>query len=245
MGWMPSATSSGKSLTPAEPVPPPAPEPYFRSLWLAALGGDCALWPVFGSAWWPPVYVWMRANGAEPESAAQQTVSFFAWVEEVAPPSEGDREFVRLSDFIITRLVSFQEAGFPAVSAVRPVIIDKDLGERRFGVLAGRSPTEAYNRRWALSVLENTVAALRLEYGQEGAGALLDHLVPFLSFNTTNQNRYPTAASACGLSVSALNVAVFRFRQRYREKLRSQISDTVSAQEEVDSELTRLLVAGS
>lgn len=232
-------------MTPAEPASPSAPEPFFRSLWLAALGGDRTLWPMFGAAWWPPVYVWMRASGADAESAARHTASFFAWVEEVAPPSDADREFVRLSDFLITRLVSFQQAGFPAVSAIRPVIVDRELGERRFGFLAGRDPTEAYNRRWALSVLENTIAALRLEYEQEGAGGLFRHLVPFLSFNTTNQNRYPSAAAASGLSVSALNVAVFRFRQRYREMLRSQISDTVSAQEEVDSELTRLLVAGS
>jgi hypothetical protein len=47
------------------------------------------------------------------------------------------------------------------------------------------------------------------------------------------------------MSVSALHVAVFRYRQRYREILRRLIGDTVREEEEIDSELTKLLVSAS
>jgi len=45
--------------------------------------------------------------------------------------------------------------------------------------------------------------------------------------------------------LSALHVTVFRFRQRYRETLRRLIGDTLQNEDDIDSELTRLLVGAS
>ena len=70
------------------------------------------------------------------------------------------------------------------------------------------------------------------------------HLQQFLSFSG-GEERYADLATQTGTSVSALHVAVYRYRQRYREILRQIIGDTVRNEEEVDSELTKLLVSAS
>ena len=45
--------------------------------------------------------------------------------------------------------------------------------------------------------------------------------------------------------MSGLHVAVFKYRQRYREILRRLVGDSVRMEQEVDSELTKLLVSAS
>ena len=59
------------------------------------------------------------------------------------------------------------------------------------------------------------------------------------------EERYAEVAPIVGISLSALHVTVFRFRQRYRETLRRLIGDTLQNEDDVDSELTRLLVGAS
>ncbi len=231
--------------TPIPAAPAPNDSGPFRSRWADALAGDRTALPEIARNSWSPVYVWMRASGFESADAAGKTSSFFAWIGAAAPPGPTDGEYVRLSDFLTSRVVAYEAAGFPAVVSSAPLLIDVAAGERRFARLTGRSPSDAFSKRWAVTVLEHTLAALRDEYKADGLIGLFPHLQPFLSFSGGSEERYAEVAPLAGLSVSALHVAVYRFRQRYREMLRHRIADTVSVEEEADSELTRLLVAAS
>jgi hypothetical protein len=47
------------------------------------------------------------------------------------------------------------------------------------------------------------------------------------------------------MSSSAFHLAAYNFRMRYRELLRGMVADTVRFAEDVDSELTVLLVGAS
>ncbi len=51
---------------------------------------------------------------------------------------------------------------------------------------------------------------------------------------------YAKAASDLGLSESAARMAASRMRKRYRELLRDEIAQTVSSQEDIDSEVQHL-----
>ena len=89
-----------------------------------------------------------------------------------------------------------------------------------------------------------TVETLNEEFTGDGKGAMLPHLRQFLSFSG-GEELYAKVAEETGTSVSALHVMVFRFRQRYREILRRLVGDTVRSSDDVDSELTKLLVSAS
>jgi RNA polymerase sigma-70 factor (ECF subfamily) len=54
---------------------------------------------------------------------------------------------------------------------------------------------------------------------------------------------YPLAAAALDMSESAVRVAVHRLRQRYRELLRQEISQTLSDPTQADEELRTLFTA--
>src|SRR6202000_2392636 len=106
----------------------------------------------------------------------------------------------------------------------RKLEFDHVQAERRFLRESQRAPDDVFARRWALGTLELTVESLGEEFSNDGKAALVPHLQKFLSFSG-GEERYSEVATQTGTSVSALHVAVFRYRQRYREILRRLVGD--------------------
>ena len=229
--------STAATLITEQPVP-------FHSLWAAALAGDPAALPALAPRCTLPVYAWLRASGIAAEEAEKATAGFFAWLLADAPPTAEDAEMSRLGDFLSQRLTRYEEAGFPAV-APAGFTFDVARAERRFAREPVRPADEIFARRWSLTILENTLDKLRQEFAADGKAALLTKIQPFLNFSGVDDERYADLATELGLSVSALHMAVFRMRQRYRAALREFIADTVRAADDVDGELTLLLCAAS
>lgn len=227
-------------------MPTVASKPH-RSLWAAALVGHHEALAQLAVRAAPSIYAWLRANGSAPEEAQARTEHFFARLLTIEPPSPEEEDVERLQDFLLRRLTAYVEAGMPdadaALFASRP-IFDQAQAERRYLREARRGPEDVFTRRWALGALELTIAAVREEFANDGKAALVPHLQQFLSFSG-GEERYAEVATQTGTSVSALHVAVYRYRQRYRELLRRIIGDTVRNEEDVDSELTKLLVSAS
>src|SRR4030095_5996978 len=102
------------------------------------------------------------------------------------------------------------------------------------------TPESLYERRWALSLLENVMSKLRAEFADAGKANEFDRLSRFLSRDSESA-RYETLAEETGISVGALRVSVYRMRRRYQSLLRAEIAASVSAPEEIDDELRFLL----
>lgn len=227
-------------------MPTVASKPH-RSLWAAAIVGHREALALLASRTAPSVYAWLRANGSMPEEAVMRTEYFFARLLSSEPPNPKEEDVERLQEFLQRRLAAYVAAGLPDAEAksreLRPVF-DHAQAERRFLRESQRAPDDVFTRRWALATLELTIETLREEFTNDGKGALVPHLHLFLSFSG-GEDRYAEVATQTGTSVSALHVAVFRYRQRYREILRRLVGDTVRNERDVDSELTKLLVSAS
>jgi len=105
-----------------------------------------------------------------------------------------------------------------------------------------RSPDQAFEKQWALALLETVLRQLRADYEQDGKGRLFDVLKPCLLGRRESQP-YAELATALDLSEGAVKVAVHRLRQRYREVLRAEIADTVASPGEVEDEIRNLFAA--
>jgi RNA polymerase sigma-70 factor (ECF subfamily) len=103
------------------------------------------------------------------------------------------------------------------------------------------SAERIYERRWALTVLENAMVALRAEYAEDGRLTLFRELQPFISGDDTE--RYPQLAARLGMSEGALRVAVHRLRRRYGDQVRVEIAKVVERPEEIEEEVRHLLEA--
>ena len=101
------------------------------------------------------------------------------------------------------------------------------------------TPERIFERRWALTLLDQVLSRLRAEYERDGKAALFEALRPTLVGERTEQP-YAELARALESSEAAIKSAVHRLRQRYRQLLREEIAGTVDQGTAVDDELRHL-----
>jgi hypothetical protein len=99
---------------------------------------------------------------------------------------------------------------------------------------------QIYERRWALSVLDQVLARLGDEYRAGGDIQLFGRLRKSL----TDEPDRPSPAYIAhefGMTESAVRQASYRLRQRYRQVLREEIAHTVMLPGDIDDELRHLI----
>jgi RNA polymerase sigma-70 factor (ECF subfamily) len=97
-----------------------------------------------------------------------------------------------------------------------------------------------FERRWALTLLEQSRARLKEEYLESGKSNLYERLKVFEA-GDKDAPPYAQVAAELELTESGVKSAVFRLRQRYRELVREEVAHTVDRPEEVDAEIRYLI----
>jgi RNA polymerase sigma-70 factor (ECF subfamily) len=107
------------------------------------------------------------------------------------------------------------------------------------------TPEQAFELRWAITLLEQVYRRLEEEHRQQGKSELFNVLRTTLA-GPGNSAPYAELGRQLGLNENAVKAAVHRLRQRYRVLLRETIAETVETAAEVEEELRHLLriVAG-
>ncbi|HAB18090.1 MAG TPA: RNA polymerase subunit sigma-24 [Verrucomicrobiales bacterium] len=104
------------------------------------------------------------------------------------------------------------------------------------------SPERAFDRAWALALLERVVTRLRDECVAAGKAALFERAKGYLMIGEA-AIPYAEAAMQLNLDEGAVRVAVHRLRQRYRRLLRDEIAQTLEDPADVAEELQALQAA--
>lgn len=199
-------------------------------------------------SYWRPIYGFVRRRGVGPEEAKDLTQGFFALLLERRDLDAVRKEKGRLRSYLLTSLKHFlsnersREMAIKRGAGQRLIPLE-DLREReRIGFEPSETlpPDEIYERRWALSVLDQVLARLAEEYRAAGNLQLFDRLQKSL---TNEVDRVPAADTAhdFGMTESAVRQASYRLRQRYRQILREEIAHTVMAAGDIDDELRHLV----
>jgi RNA polymerase sigma-70 factor (ECF subfamily) len=201
-------------------------------------------------AYWYPIYAFVRRRGHSADDAADLTQSFFARLLEKEYLADADQQRGRFRAFLLTAVSRFLSKEHERAAAQkrgggqRILAIDAAEGEARYQREPSHelTPQRIFERRWALTLLDRTLAALRQEHEAAGKLALFDALKVFL---TGEAGAPPLREAAANLQMTegAVKVAVHRLRQRYRDALRAEIAQTVSELGDVDDELSLLLSA--
>lgn len=96
-----------------------------------------------------------------------------------------------------------------------------------------------FDRRWAVSLVENTLASVAEDEQKRGKAAefaVLRHFLP----GAEEMISLEAAVSRLGTNLNAVKAAVHRLRSRFRERLRGEVARTVSAPHEIEEELLYL-----
>jgi RNA polymerase sigma factor (sigma-70 family) len=199
------------------------------------------------SAYWYPLYAYVRRRGYSVEDAQDLTQEFFGRVLERHWLAEADQFKGRFRTFLLTAMERFLANEWDKARALKRggglknIPIQLDSAETRYGVEPADShtPEQAFEYRWAVTLLQEVVKQLGAELRARGQGELFNALKGCLLGDGSAQP-YGQLAAKLGMEEGAVKVAVHRLRQRYRELLRAEIANTVASPAEVEAEMHHL-----
>jgi len=198
--------------------------------------------------YWRPVYAFLRRQGFGREEAEDITQGFFAQLLERRKFSALREEKGRLRSFLLGALKYFL-----ADERRRAMAIKRGEGQRLIPLedlraderidMEPADPVTAemiYERRWALTLLEQVLDRLKNEYQSAGNTGLFDSLKQLLPDEPGSPSQAEIAAQL-GMTENALRQAFYRFRQRYQSLLREEIANTVATPGDIEDELRHLI----
>jgi RNA polymerase sigma-70 factor (ECF subfamily) len=235
-----------------------APSPVFAtthwSVIAAAQGGASpqareAL-AVLCQSYWYPLYAFIRRQGQPAEEALDHTQEFFARLLEKDFLADVDRAKGRFRSFLLAACKHFLANERDRLRAQKRggecalVSIDLPRAEERYRLEPAHNltPEKLYERRWALTLLDQVLARLRAECTASEKGELFEQLKGFLAGRKAEAS-YHEAAEPLGMTEGAFKVAVHRLRRRYRELLQDEILRTVGNPDQVEEEIQHLFEA--
>jgi RNA polymerase sigma-70 factor (ECF subfamily) len=198
--------------------------------------------------YWRPVYGFIRRQGPKPEEAEDLTQGFFFLLLGRRDFDAVRKEKGRLRSYLLTSLKHFLASEQRRAMAAKRgkgqrLIRLEDLMANERSEMEPADPLSAdrlYERRWALTLMEQVLRRLKDEYCAAGNAALFDSLKQLLPDEPGAQSR-AEIASQLGMTDNALRQAFHRFRHRYQLLLREEISHTVAIASDVEDELRHLI----
>ena len=198
--------------------------------------------------YWRPVYSFIRREGTGHEEAEDLTQAFFALLLQRRNFADVRKEKGRLRSYLLTSLKHFLVSQHRRAVTVKrgkgqqPVPLEEfaAIGRADIEPADHLSADRIYERRWALTLMEQVLRRLRDEYVMAGNAELFDLLKQLLPDEPGAPSRAEIALQL-GMTDNALRQAFHRFRQRYQLLLREEIGHTVAVASDVEDELRHLI----
>jgi len=199
-------------------------------------------------AYWLPLYIYVRRRGYSAHDAEDHTQEFFADLLSRNAVKSADRTRGRFRTFLLSCLTNYLHNAHDHTQTTRHGgSVEKlsiDTLEAN-GVLAqvddvGLSPDQAFDRSWAIALLDHALKQLRAEQQRLGKSKWFERVWPHLQ-TRADSGAQDLIAVEFGMTRNAVAVAMHRLATRYRELVRAEIAQTVSGPEELRAEQRDLL----
>lgn len=199
--------------------------------------------------YWPSIYAFLRREGRNVEDAQDLTQSFFAQLIERGDFAAVRREKGRLRCYLLGSLKHFL-----ANDRRRGLSLKRGAGRALISLeeLQGEEPANTsvrnlsaeriFDRRWALTVLDEVFARLKAEPSSLDRPALSERLSQLLS-DEPDLPSLGEIAREFAMTENAVKQAFHRLRQRYRQLLREEVAHTVATPADIETELRELAAA--
>jgi RNA polymerase sigma-70 factor (ECF subfamily) len=200
--------------------------------------------------YWYPLYAYVRRQGNSPHDAQDLTQEFFARLLEKNYLNSVEREKGKFRSFLLASLNHFLSNQRDRAAAAKrgggqtPISLDERTAEERYSLEPATtvSPEDAFEKRWAITLLEQALERVRAEFVANGKGELFEHLKTFLA-EGTGSGESKSVAAQLGMTPNGVAVAVHRLRKTYREAVRAEIAQTVASPDQIEDEMRHLFAA--
>lgn len=198
------------------------------------------------TAYWRPIFAYIRRRGHGVEQAKDLTQEFLGRVLERDWLAGITREGSKFRAFLLVAVRRFLTVEHERETAQKrgggAVALSLDHTDFAEPVSTDETPERAFDRRWALTVIDRAAERLKSEAHASGRGHLFERVSGFLSADP-EVGAYESVAFDLGISRPAVAMAVHRLRLRLREYIRAEIGDTISSSRDIDGEMRELMAA--
>ncbi len=198
--------------------------------------------------YWYPLYCYVRRRGYSHEDAQDLTQGFLLrWLEHKSF-TRAETGKGRLRSFLLAGLNHFLSDQWDRARAQKRgggrltlSLTETQTADERYRLEPAdeRSPEKLFDRRWALTLLDQVLARSEQEFRDAGKLELFQRLRAFLIAGTGEES-YAQVGAELGMSREAIKKAVQRMRHRYYELFREEVAHTVADPAEVEEELRYL-----
>ncbi len=204
--------------------------------------------------YWRPIFVFICRRGYPINEAQDLTQDFFVMVLEGDLLGRADPNRGRFRSLLLKALQNFlidahcKRSAKKRGGGMQFVSWDDWMAEAPSQLsLPARArdswPAERlFDIRWAATVVERALNRLREECEERGRRRIFDEVSGLLSAERGDVS-YGRIATTLGVSSGVVKRLAFELRQRYRQLLREEVSQTVEKPEEIDNELRYLCAA--
>ena len=207
--------------------------------------------------YWFPIYGFIRRQGRAHHEAEDLTQDFIARLLDNNRLARACPERGRFRTFLLTALRRFltnewyrgqtARRGGGTNDDAATAALDLSSASERFArepMDPELTPEAAFDRAWAVGVIERALATLRDEYAASGRGALFDGIAPIV-WGGGRPEPLAVGAQRLGMNEGALKVAIHRVRRRLREHVEALVAETVDETADIAAEVGHLIAAVS
>jgi RNA polymerase sigma-70 factor (ECF subfamily) len=205
---------------------------------------------VLCSAYWYPIYAFIRRKGNDANQAIDLTQAYFLQLLEKGALATIDPQKGRFRAFLLTDCSHFlidehrRETAQKRGGGQKVFSIDARTAEGRYlnEPCHGLTPERIFERNWARTLLERVLSSIKHEYVKAGKSVTFEQLKLVL-IEAPRSIPYAEIARRLDSTEEAIATAVHRLRKRYKEILRKEIAATVADPADVDDEIRALFEA--
>jgi RNA polymerase sigma-70 factor (ECF subfamily) len=202
------------------------------------------------TAYWYPLYAYVRGSGHGPEESRDLTQEFFARLLEKKWISDADPQRGRFRSFLLVALKRFLANEWHHAQASKRggncqcIAMDGLEAEERFRLEPrdNATPDVLFERSWATTLIASVQSRLGAEMAAAGEVERFNALEPTLAGEQTELG-YRELAGRFGVSENTVKSWVLRLRHRFRALLLEEISHTLADGEDPETELPELFAA--
>ncbi|MGA2246262.1 MAG: sigma-70 family RNA polymerase sigma factor [Verrucomicrobiota bacterium] len=202
------------------------------------------------SAYWYPIYAYIRRRGSDAHEAEDLTQSFFAYLLEGQVLKKADQHKGRFRSFLLAAVSNFLNNEWDKRQTLKRggqrqiISLDEATAEGlyRSEPAGNLTPEKLFDRQWAAMLVEKVLVLLREEYAAANNAGLLARLEPLLT-QEIPPGLYTRLAGEFSMNEGAVKVALHRLRRRFGELLRREVGCTVADATSLEEEIRYLFSA--
>ena len=188
----------------------------------------------------PSIEAYLRASRVPVGEVEDLVQQFFLFILSSNAIERADRNRGKFRAFLLVCLQNFliNEKRKSSAQKRGGNYVFVEFDERMDSSIDAKSPSAAFDKKWAETVIKTSVDNLKEEWESNGKAfeSLREYVVSPKAAIPLNEK-----AEELGVSVPALKSAVFRLRRRYGDIIREVIAETVQSQDSVEEELKEFL----